>query len=60
MYIVDFLSIRKIINSDQNLKVDVERRFMNIQKFFTKTILDNKEKHYTDIKLPIKDIDECK
>ena len=62
MYILDFLSIRKIINSDQNLKLDMERRFINLEKFFNKNkkYLDDKEKQYTDIKLPIKDVDGCK
>ena len=62
MYILDFLSIHKIINSNQNLKVDIERRFMNLEKFFNKNqkYLDDKEKQYTDIKLPIKDVEECK
>ena len=62
MYVLDFLSIRKIINSDQNLKVDMERRFINLEKFFykNKKYLDNKEKQYPDIKIPIKDVDGCK
>ena len=62
MYVLDFLSIRKIINSDQNLKIDMERRFINLEKFFykNKKYLDNKEKQYPDIKIPIKDVDGCK
>ena len=53
MYILDFLSVRKIINSNQNLILDMERRFINLEKFFNKNkkYLDNKEKQYTDIKL---------
>ena len=62
MYILDFLSVRKIINSDQNLKLDMERRFINLEKFFNKNknILMIRRNIYTDIKLPIKDVDGCK
>jgi hypothetical protein len=35
---------------------------MNLEKFFNKNkkYLDDKEKEYTDINLPIKDVEECK
>lgn len=62
MYILDFLSIRKIRESDQDLKEDMKKRFINLEKFFDENTeyLNDKENQYPSITLPIKDIDECK
>lgn len=62
MYILDFLSIRKIRDSEPSLKADMEKRFINLEKFFKENneyLNDKEQKKYPGVKLPMKDVEEC-
>lgn len=62
MYVLNFLSTRKIRDSDKTLKDDMIKRFINLEKFFNENeqYFKDKEGHYSDVTFPIKDVEKVK